>query len=107
MRKLFTIIIMLAAILTVNAQGKSKGIKKEQKAPKSECKALKCKNVSQENEYKTLKDISYISANDTSAYRRERCKLDMYLPTQRRVLRPLCGFMVADWKAATKSLGPN
>lgn len=34
MRKLFTIIIMLAAILTANAQGKNKGIKKEQKAPK-------------------------------------------------------------------------
>lgn len=30
--------------------------------------------------YKTLKDLSYISADDTSAYRRERCLLDIYMP---------------------------
>ena len=30
--------------------------------------------------YTTVKDISYISDSDTSAYRRERCKLDIYYP---------------------------
>ena len=33
-----------------------------------------------QEKYKTLKDIAYISADDTSAYRRERCKLDIYYP---------------------------
>ena len=107
MRKLFTIIIMLAAILTANAQGKSKGIKKEQKAPKSECKALKCKNVSQENEYKTLKDISYISANDTSAYRRERCKLDMYLPTQKKGFKTIVWFHGGGLEGGNKEFRPE
>ena len=49
MKRLFSIIIVLAAVMTANAQEK----------------------------YKTLKDITYISADDTSAYRRERCKLDI------------------------------
>ena len=107
MKKLFTIIIMLAAILTANAQGKSKGIKKEQKAPKSECKALKFKNVSQENEYKTLKDISYISADDTSAYRRERCKLDMYLPTQKKGFKTIVWFHGGGLEGGNKEFRPE
>lgn len=107
MRKLFTIIIMLAAILTANAQGKSKGIKKEQKAPKSECKALKCKNVSQENEYKTQKDISYIIANDTSVYRRERCKLDMYLPTQKKGFKTIVWFHGGGLEGGNKEFRPE
>ena len=107
MRKLFTIIIMLAAILTANAQGKNKGIKKEQKAPKSECKALKCKNVSLENEYKTLKDISYISADDTSAYRRERCKLDIYLPTQKKGFKTIVWFHGGGLEGGNKEFRPE
>lgn len=107
MRKLFTIIIMLAAILTANAQGKSKGIKKEQKAPKNECKALKCKNVSQGNEYKTLKDISYISADDTSAYHRERCKLDMYLPTQKKGFKTIVWFHGGGLEGGNKEFRPE
>lgn len=107
MRKLFTIIIMLAAMLTANAQGKSKGIKKEQKAPKSECKALKCKNVSQENEYKILKNISYISANDTSAYRQERCKLDIYLPTQKKGFKTIVWFHGGGLEGGNKEFRPE
>ncbi len=30
--------------------------------------------------YKLISDLSYISPDDTSAYRRERCKLDIYYP---------------------------
>lgn len=30
--------------------------------------------------YKEIDDISYVSREDTSAYRQERCKLDMYYP---------------------------
>ena len=29
--------------------------------------------------YKTVKDISYIPAGETDGYRKERCKLDVYL----------------------------
>lgn len=31
-------------------------------------------------EYSSWQDISYISPNDADAYRRERCKLDIYMP---------------------------
>lgn len=34
----------------------------------------------QELKYEETKDVSYISAADTSAYRRARCKLDIYRP---------------------------
>lgn len=34
-----------------------------------------------QTKYKEIDNISYISANDTSTYRQERCKLDIYYPT--------------------------
>lgn len=34
----------------------------------------------QETKYQETNDISYISPGDTSAYRRARCKLDIYRP---------------------------
>lgn len=33
-----------------------------------------------QNSYKTEKDISYIPFSETNAYRKERCKLDIYYP---------------------------
>ena len=38
-----------------------------------------------------LKDISYVSPDDTSAYRKERCKLDIYLPKDQK------GFTTIVW----------
>ena len=35
-------------------------------------------------QYKTLKDISYVPVSDTDAYRKERCKLDLYYPEQQK-----------------------
>ena len=52
MRRLLTIALTLVLTLTAGAQ----------------------------QQYKTVKDIAYIDASDTSAYRRERCKLDVYYP---------------------------
>lgn len=34
--------------------------------------------------YKTDKDLSYVSASETDAYRKERCKLDVYYPTDKK-----------------------
>lgn len=36
--------------------------------------------ASAQNSYKTEQDISYISPSETDAYRKERCKLDVYYP---------------------------
>ena len=38
-------------------------------------------NVSAQTKYKEIDDILYVSPNDTSSYRQERCKLDLYYPT--------------------------
>ena len=42
-------------------------------------------------QYKTLKDISYVPVSDTNAYRKERCKLDLYYPEQQK------GFATIVW----------
>ncbi|MCS4229240.1 alpha/beta hydrolase [Sphingobacterium sp. BIGb0165] len=34
--------------------------------------------------YRTLADISYCKNTDTDAYKKERCKLDLYIPTDRK-----------------------
>ncbi len=36
--------------------------------------------MGQEGDYALLKDISYVSADETDAYKLERCKLDLYYP---------------------------
>ena len=38
-------------------------------------------SVSAQTNYKEINDISYVSPDDTSSYRQERCKLDVYYPT--------------------------
>lgn len=37
-------------------------------------------SCSAQTKYKEIDDIPYISSNDTSAYKQERCKLDIYYP---------------------------
>ena len=102
MRKLFTIIIMLAAILTANAQGNKQGT-----AQAKNKTTAQAKNKAIKNEYQTLKDISYISADDTSSYRRERCKLDMYLPTQKKGFKTIVWFHGGGLEGGNKEFRPE
>lgn len=34
--------------------------------------------------YKTVKDLPYIAKSETDAYRKERCKLDVYYPVDKK-----------------------
>lgn len=45
-----------------------------------------------QNKAKVYNGISYVSATDTSAYRREQCKLDIYLPAQAKGFKTLVWF---------------
>jgi len=47
--------------------------------------------IGQNNDYKLLKDISYVSSGESDAYRLERCKLDVYYPANET------GFPVVVW----------
>lgn len=40
--------------------------------------------IQAQNTYRTDKDISYIPSSETDAYRRERCKLDIYYPENKK-----------------------
>ncbi|MDU1892262.1 MAG: alpha/beta hydrolase [Dysgonomonas sp.] len=40
--------------------------------------------LSAQNNYELKQDISYIDASETDAYRKERCKLDIYYPTDKK-----------------------
>ena len=40
--------------------------------------------IQAQNSYRTDKDISYIPNSETDAYRRERCKLDIYYPENKK-----------------------
>lgn len=42
--------------------------------------------------YNTIKDIQYISSNDTSVYRQKRCKLDVYYPTDIKGFKTIVWF---------------
>ena len=46
---------------------------------------LLCACIAQaQNAYRTDKDISYVSGSETDTYRRERCKLDIYYPENKK-----------------------
>lgn len=79
MRHLLTVIIMLATALTVSAQDK----------------------------YKTLNDIPYISADDTSAYRKERCKLDIYTPVGKNGFKTIVWFHGGGLEGGSKEIRPE
>lgn len=40
--------------------------------------------VQAQNTYRTDKDVLYVSASETDAYRKERCKLDVYYPVDQK-----------------------
>lgn len=79
MRHLLTVIIMLATALTARAQDK----------------------------YMTLKDIPYISADDTSAYRKERCKLDIYTPVGKNGFKTIVWFHGGGLEGGSKEIRPE
>lgn len=41
-------------------------------------------NLTFAQKYRTIADISYCKITDTDAYKKERCKLDLYVPTDRK-----------------------
>ena len=45
------------------------------------CILLVLPMAAKSNEYRTVSDIPYTDNSETDAYRRERCKLDLYYPT--------------------------
>lgn len=53
-------------------------------------------------QYKTLKDISYVPVSDTDAYRKERCKLDLYYPEQQKGFATIVWFHGVDWKVGER-----
>ena len=61
MKKLITIAAILITAITASAQTRG---------PRDP----------QDEGYKFIKDISYVSADESDAYRKERCKLDVYYP---------------------------
>lgn len=79
MKRKVTLLLLLFCIFTLHAQGV----------------------------YKTDKDLSYVSDEETDAYRKERCKLDVYYPVDKKDFLPLYGFMVGDWKVAVSIFHKN
>ena len=45
-----------------------------------------------QDKYKIIKDIPYVSAGDTSTYRKERCKLDIYYPATKKDYKTIIWF---------------
>lgn len=55
-------------------------------------------------EYKTDKDISYIPASETDAYRKERCKLDIYYPVNKKDFPTIVWFHGGGLEGGEKSI---
>lgn len=45
-----------------------------------------------QDKYTTIKDVAYVNSDDTSAYRRERCKLDIYYPEGKKNFKTIVWF---------------
>lgn len=57
--------------------------------------------------YKTEKYIPYISSSDTSSYRRERCKLDVYHPTNVKGFKTIVWFHGGGLEGGGKEFRPE
>lgn len=57
-------------------------------------------------QYKTLKDISYVPVSDTDAYRKERCKLDLYYPEQQKGFATIVWFHGGGLEGGGKEIPP-
>ena len=51
-----------------------------------------CGIMNAQQKYAIKKDIPYVSSNDTSAYRKERCKLDVYYPEGKKKFKTIVWF---------------
>lgn len=60
-----------------------------------------------QDRYTTAKDIAYVSKNDTSAYRRERCKLDVYYPEGKKGFKTIVWFHGGGLEGGGKELRPE
>lgn len=60
-----------------------------------------------QEKYKTLRDIPYISSNDTSAYRRERCKLDINMPVGKKGFKTIVWFHGGGLEGGNKEFRPE
>jgi len=58
----------------------------------------------QAQEYRTEKNIPYIASNDTSEYRKSRCNLDIYYPTEVKDFPTLIWFHGGGLKGGNKEL---
>lgn len=57
--------------------------------------------------YKTVKDLPYIAKSETDTYRKERCKLDVYYPVDKKIFPLSYGFMAVVWKAVENTSPRN
>lgn len=55
-------------------------------------------------DYKLDKDISYISPTDADAYKKERCKLDIYYPTEKKSFQTVIWFHGGGLEGGEKSI---
>jgi len=60
-----------------------------------------------QDKYATVKDIGYLEQNDTSAYRRDRCKLDVYYPEGKKGFKTIVWFHGGGLEAGQKELRPE
>ena len=57
-----------------------------------------------QQKYAVRKDIPYISQSDTSAYRKERCRLDVYYPESKKGFKTIVWFHGGALEAGSKEL---
>lgn len=60
-----------------------------------------------QQKYKTLKDIAYISPDDTSAYRKERCRLDVRFPEGKKGFKTIVWFHGGGLEGGNKEFRPE
>lgn len=63
--------------------------------------------VSAQGNYETIKDMPYVSNNDTSPYRKERCKLDIYYPTDKKGFKTIVWFHGGGLEGGEKHFVPE
>lgn len=65
-------------------------------------------NASAQNgKERVIQDISYITPNDSSSYRKERCKLDLYLPKSQKTFKTLVWFHGGGLTGGEKEIQTN
>lgn len=60
-----------------------------------------------QDKYATVRDVPYVSQSDTSAYRKSRCKLDVYYPEGRKGFKTIVWFHGGGLEGGGKELRPE